>query len=137
MRLKFKEVTPENWRKINAPKVNENQEEYVANNTAILARTFAYRMHNSKVYALHIKDNPIGMIDMLKIGDFSGLSNTSFRMLRHYDEINLFKPIMIDSNTGYRYCNANQLDVINQISMYKELGISLTGIKKYLKIKMT
>jgi len=45
---------------------------------------------------------------MLKIGDFSRLSNTSIRMLRYYDEINLLKPIMIDSNTGYRYYNAYQ-----------------------------
>lgn len=69
---------------------------------------------------------------MLKIGDFSRLSNISVRMLRYYDEINLLKPITIDSSTGYRYYNANQLVVINQISRYKELGISLDGIKEIL-----
>lgn len=75
------------------------------------------------------------MINMLKIGDFSRLSNTSVRMLRHYDEINLLKPAMIDSNSGYRFYNANQLDVINQISRYKELGISLAGIREILESK--
>lgn len=70
---------------------------------------------------------------MLKIGDFSRLSNTSVRMLRYYDEINLLKPITIDSSTGYRYYNANQLNVVNQISRYKELGISLDGIKEILE----
>jgi DNA-binding transcriptional MerR regulator len=75
------------------------------------------------------------MINMLKIGDFSRLSNTSIRMLRHYDEINLLKPVKIDSNSGYRFYNANQLDVINQISRYKELGISLAGIKEILESK--
>lgn len=64
---------------------------------------------------------------------FSRLSNTSVRMLRYYDEINLLKPIIIDSNTGYRYYNASQLDIINQISKYKELGISLGGIKEILE----
>ena len=33
---------------------------------------------------------------MLKIGDFSKLSRVSIRMLRHYDEIGLLKPIWID-----------------------------------------
>jgi DNA-binding transcriptional MerR regulator len=75
------------------------------------------------------------MIGMLKIGDFSRLSNTSVRMLRHYDEINLLKPVKIDSDTGYRYYNAYQLDVINQILRYKELGISLAGIREILESK--
>lgn len=70
---------------------------------------------------------------MTKIGDFSRLSNISVRMLRYYDEINLLKPITIDSSTGYRYYNADQLDVINQISRYKELGISLARIKEILE----
>ena len=67
---------------------------------------------------------------MLKIGDFSRLANTSVRILRYYDEINLLKPKTVDSNTGYRYYEANQLDVINQISYYKDLGISLSVIKR-------
>ena len=72
---------------------------------------------------------------MLKIGDFSRLSNTSVRMLRHYDEVNLLKPVMIDPNTGYRYYDIYQLDVISQISRYKELGISLIGIREILESK--
>ena len=72
---------------------------------------------------------------MLKIGDFSRLANTSVRMLRYYDEINLLKPKTVDSNTGYRYYEANQLDVINQISYYKDLGISLSVIREILRNK--
>ena len=40
---------------------------------------------------------------MLKIGEFSKLSRVSVRMLRHYDEIGLLKPIEIDRFTDYRY----------------------------------
>lgn len=70
---------------------------------------------------------------MLKIGDFSRLTNTSVRMLRYYDEINLLKPKMIDPNTGYRYYEVDQLDTVNQISRYKELGLSLSVIKEILQ----
>ena len=40
---------------------------------------------------------------MLKIGDFSHLSHVSVRMLRHYDQLGLLKPIQVDRFTGYRY----------------------------------
>ena len=43
---------------------------------------------------------------MLKIGDFSKLSRVSIRMLRHYDEIGLLKPVWIDPESGYRYYSA-------------------------------
>ena len=33
---------------------------------------------------------------MLKIGEFSKLTQVSVRMLRHYDEIGLLKPAEID-----------------------------------------
>ena len=72
---------------------------------------------------------------MLKIGDFSRLANTSVRILRYYDEINLLKPKAVDSNTGYRYYEVNQLDVINRISHYKDLGISLVLLRKYCKVR--
>ena len=37
-----------------------------------------------------------GGTPMLKIGDFSKLSRVSIRLLRHYDEIGLLKPVWID-----------------------------------------
>lgn len=62
MDLDFKEITPHNWRKINSLEVGENQKEFVASNTAILARAFAYRRHNSRVHVVYRGDNPIGLI---------------------------------------------------------------------------
>ena len=38
--------------------------------------------------------------EMLKIGEFSKLSRVSIRMLRHYDDIGLLKPALIDDFTG-------------------------------------
>lgn len=40
---------------------------------------------------------------MLKIGDFSKLSRVSIRMLRHYDELGVLRPVKIDPDSGYRY----------------------------------
>lgn len=62
MSLEFKEVTPNNWRKINSLGVKEDQKKFVASNVAILAKAFAYGVYNSKVYALYIEDSPIGLI---------------------------------------------------------------------------
>ena len=39
---------------------------------------------------------------MLKIGDFSKLARVSIRMLRHYDEIGLLRPLHTDAASGYR-----------------------------------
>lgn len=40
---------------------------------------------------------------MLKIGDFSSLSQVSIKTLRYYDERGLLSPAHVDSETGYRY----------------------------------
>lgn len=70
---------------------------------------------------------------MLKIGDFSKLSRVSIRMLRHYDEIDLLKPVKIDEYTGYRYYSEEQLPVMARIISLKDMGFKLTVIKEILK----
>ena len=57
---------------------------------------------------------------MLKIGDFSKLSRVSIRMLRHYDEIGLLKPVWIDPESGYRYYTPEQLPVAGRINALDE-----------------
>ncbi|MDO4168903.1 MAG: MerR family transcriptional regulator [Lachnospiraceae bacterium] len=70
---------------------------------------------------------------MLKIGYFSKLSRVSIRMLRHYDEIDLLKPVKIDEYTGYRYYSEEQLPVMARIISLKDMGFKLTVIKEILK----
>ena len=69
---------------------------------------------------------------MLKIGDFSKLSRVSIRMLRHYDEIGLLKPVWIDPESGYRYYSAEQLPIAGRISALKDMGFGLTAIGEIL-----
>lgn len=71
---------------------------------------------------------------MLKIGEFSKLSRVSVRMLRHYDDIGLLKPVEIDPFTGYRYYEADQLPVIGRITSLKDMGFKLSDIIKILEI---
>ena len=69
---------------------------------------------------------------MLKIGDFSRLSQMSIKMLRHYDDIGLFKPAHVDRFTGYRYYTLDQLPRLNYILALKDLGLSLEQVANLL-----
>lgn len=69
---------------------------------------------------------------MLKIGYFSKLSRISVRMLRHYDDIGLLKPKVVDKWTGYRYYDEAQLIAAGKIQMLKDLDFGLSMIKELL-----
>lgn len=71
---------------------------------------------------------------MLKIGDFSRLSQISIRMLRHYDELGLLIPESTDPFTGYRYYGEAQLSDARKISMLKAMGFPLAEIVGILAI---
>lgn len=65
---------------------------------------------------------------MLKIGEFSRLSQIPISTLRYYDDIGLIKPTAVDGFTGYRYYSAEQLPRLNRIGALKDLGLSLAEI---------
>ena len=69
---------------------------------------------------------------MLKIGEFSKLSRVSIRMLRHYDDLGLLKPAMIDEFTGYRFYKEEQLFVMGRITALKDMGFALADIAKIM-----
>ena len=52
--------------------------------------------------------------------------------LRYDDEIGLFKPIHVDSETGYRFYTMDQLPYLHRILAFKELGLELTQISELL-----
>jgi len=61
----------------------------------------------------------------------SKMSGVSARTLRYYDEIGLLKPARTASS-GYRIYGKNELDTIQQILFYRELGFTLEEIKRIL-----
>ncbi|MBW4643269.1 MAG: MerR family transcriptional regulator [Goleter apudmare HA4340-LM2] len=73
---------------------------------------------------------------MLKIGDFSKLSQVTVKALRLYDQLGLLKPVHVDNFTGYRYYSADQLPRLNRILVLKDLGFSLEQIAKLLDEKL-
>ncbi|CAN7642792.1 MerR family transcriptional regulator [Paenibacillus sp. LjRoot153] len=56
------------------------------------------------------------------------LARISTRTLRYYDEIELLKPARINSS-GYRIYGQNEVDRLQQILFYREMGIPLEQIK--------
>lgn len=69
---------------------------------------------------------------MLKIGEFARVSQVSIATLRHYDQCDLLKPLVLDPNTGYRYYSLDQLPRLNRILALKELGFPLEQIAQLL-----
>ncbi|EFH88121.1 MerR family transcriptional regulator [Ktedonobacter racemifer] len=65
---------------------------------------------------------------MIRIGDFSKLSQVSIKTLRYYDEMGLLKPLNVDRFTGYRYYSVSQLPRLNRILALKDLGFELSQI---------
>ncbi|NLL66307.1 MAG: MerR family transcriptional regulator [Clostridiaceae bacterium] len=60
-----------------------------------------------------------------KLGRLAGIST---RTLRYYDEIGILKPARINSS-GYRIYGQQEVDRLQQILFYRELGVSLENIK--------
>ncbi len=69
---------------------------------------------------------------MIKIGDFSKLTQVPVKTLRFYDDLGLLKPAQVDSATGYRYYTAQELHRLNRILALKDLGLSLEQIGQLL-----
>ncbi|CAM5216920.1 MerR family transcriptional regulator OS=Ureibacillus acetophenoni OX=614649 GN=SAMN05877842_11178 PE=4 SV=1 [Ureibacillus acetophenoni] len=61
------------------------------------------------------------------ISKLAKLANVSARTLRYYDEINLLKPTRINSS-GYRIYGQNEVDRLQQILFFRELGVELETI---------
>ncbi|WP_027625786.1 MerR family transcriptional regulator [Clostridium lundense] len=59
------------------------------------------------------------------------IAGVSTRTLRYYDEIGILKPARINSS-GYRIYGENEVNMLQQILFYKELGISLENIKEII-----
>jgi DNA-binding transcriptional MerR regulator len=63
-----------------------------------------------------------------KLSQIAGISS---RTLRYYDEIGLLKPARINSS-GYRIYGQREVNLLQQILFYKELGVGLIQIKEII-----
>ena len=65
------------------------------------------------------------------IKQLSVLSGITSRTIRYYHEIGLLNPLRI-SSSGYRIYGEKQIDLLQQILFYRELGVELETIKKII-----
>jgi len=63
-----------------------------------------------------------------KLAQLAGISS---RILRYYDEIGILRPARINSSE-YRIYGRNEVDKLQQILFYRELGFSLEKIKEII-----
>ena len=74
---------------------------------------------------------------MFRIGEFSRIAKVTIDTLRHYDALDLLKPVKVDPFTGYRYYSARQLLTLNRIQALKEVGFSLDEIARVFHEDLT
>lgn len=67
-----------------------------------------------------------------QIGEVSKICNIAIRTLHYYDEIDLIKPSVVDSQSNYRYYSPEQIPVILVVKNYKTAGFTLKQIKKLI-----
>ena len=65
------------------------------------------------------------------INQLSKMSGLTTRTLRYYDEINLLKPRRVNS-AGYRIYGKKEVDILQQILFFRELGVELDHIRSIL-----
>lgn len=68
------------------------------------------------------------------INKLAKVAGVTTRTLRFYDEISLLAPARISSN-GYRIYGQKEIDRLQHILFYRELGVSLEEIKNILESK--
>ena len=69
---------------------------------------------------------------MLNIGEFARLGGISPRMLRHYDQLGLFRPDRVDPATGYRTYRVGQLARLHRLLAFRDLGFTLEQVGELL-----
>jgi MerR family transcriptional regulator, thiopeptide resistance regulator len=72
------------------------------------------------------------MNKMYTVKKLSKLAGISVRTLHYYDEIGLLKPSCLGEN-GYRYYSDESLFRLQQILLYRELGLELNQIKQIIE----
>lgn len=68
------------------------------------------------------------------VKEFADLAGVSGRTLRYYDQIGILKPARINES-GYRIYGSEEVDLLQQILFFRELGVELKEIKTIISDK--
>ena len=69
---------------------------------------------------------------LVRIGDMARLGGVSIRMLRHYHELQLLCPAVVEPSSGYRWYDLDQLPTLRRIVSWREVGLGLEDIATLL-----
>lgn len=69
---------------------------------------------------------------MLKIGEFSKLSQLTVKALRFYEREGVLAPSEVDPHTGYRHYTTSQLTDAAKVKSLRQLGFSVEEVKQVL-----
>ncbi|OPZ49045.1 MAG: Multidrug-efflux transporter 1 regulator [Firmicutes bacterium ADurb.BinA052] len=72
-------------------------------------------------------------MEFLSIGKMAALNHITVQALRHYDKIDLLRPLHVDEETGYRYYDIKQSAILDMIQYMKSLGMSLEQIREQFR----
>ena len=70
---------------------------------------------------------------MYTVGQFARICNVSAKTLRHYDEIGLFRPALVDPDNQYRYYSREQIPMMRRILFFRDLGLGLEVIRELVR----
>lgn len=70
--------------------------------------------------------------ESLNIGQFARLTGLSVHALRHYDDVGLLAPAMVDPNTGYRRYQREQIAAARLISRLRWIDLPIQEIRALL-----
>lgn len=73
------------------------------------------------------------MKNLLPIGRFSKICRLTVKALRHYDELGLLQPAVVDPASGYRYYSLAQAAEAERIGLLRTLDLPLDEIARLLR----
>lgn len=71
--------------------------------------------------------------ELFQIGEVAKLYHVSVGTLRHYEQVGLLKPEVVDPATGYRYYSVRQFEQLTSIRYLRALGLPLEEIAGYIQ----
>jgi len=69
----------------------------------------------------------------LTIGEFSKMTYLSVKALRHYHDVGLLTPDMVDPATGYRRYASSQVTTAQAIRRFRDLDMPLDDVRRVLR----
>lgn len=70
---------------------------------------------------------------LLTIGEFSKMTYLSVKALRHYHDVGLLEPALVDPVTGYRHYAPRQVATAQAIRRFRDLDMPIDEVQKVLE----